>query len=604
MAETKLELVVTAAKALPAINSVNTQLKTLDTTASKSQSSVSGNSSAFSKLKGSMGGLGLAGIAAGFTAVAGSLAKVKERINFADDMIKQARALNMTVEEFSALDYAAGQMGLSTNELAGGIDKMERRLAMFAETGKGPAKQAFDTLGLSSEQVKTGIEQAGGALPFLMQELSKIEDPALRAHTAFIAGGKGLQELVAQTNGSIEPLNALKKEAAETGAVINTEFAERSERVNDMLSRMGTAINGVFMELAERLLPHFETFLENVIEKAPSMIEAVSNTLDRLSPLFDILGAAINVATPIVKGLFDVFVAGLDLIKPVVEYLEGPLIAAADMIGSAFTELPKLILETFTNIKQYLSDFLGTVKSWGESAYNFITSPFRDAEEEVVGNSIVPDMVNAVVSEFERMREGMGQSSRMAANETVSNLNTARSANENRVNHAINLEHQHQSAINATGQAITSTTSQIQSATSQVGGYIDSMFGKLESKGGLLGKLGGFARSSGIGSKIGNLFGGGGFKFGGFFADGGKIPAGRYGVTGERGPEMVRGPATVTPMGAGGNISFNFNVSGGGSGGSGYMGQQDLNRLAAGLIQEARSMMIKQQGFGGALGVR
>ncbi len=47
MAETKLELVVTAAKALPAINSVNTQLKGLDSTASQTQSSVAGNSSAF-----------------------------------------------------------------------------------------------------------------------------------------------------------------------------------------------------------------------------------------------------------------------------------------------------------------------------------------------------------------------------------------------------------------------------------------------------------------------------------------------------------------------------------------------------------------------------
>ena len=552
MAETKLELVVTAAKALPAINSVNTQLKGLDSTASQTQSSVAGNSSAFSKLKSSMGGLGLAAVATGFAAVAGSLAKVKERINFADDMIKTARGLNMTVEEFSKLDYAAGQLGLSTSELTGGIDKMNRRLAMFAETGKGPAKQAFDSLGLSSQQVKDGIEQAGGAMPFLMEQLQKVEDPAQRAHLAFIAGGTGLQKLVAQTNASIQPLNDLKAEA--TGAVINTEFAERSERVNDMLSRMGTAINSVFMELAEALLPSFEEFLENVLKHAPGFIDNVKAAFDKLQPVFGILETAVKIVTPILQGLFNVFIGAIEIMQPVVDYLEGPLVAAAELIGDAFTDLPGLILDTFTGIRQHLSDFLNTVKGWGESAYNFITSPFRDAEQEVVGNSIVPDMVNAVVAEFERMREGMGQSSRMAANETVSNLNTARSANENRVNHAINLEHQHQQAINATGQAITSTTSQIQSATSQVSGFVDSMFGKLEARGGLLGKLGGFARQSGISSKIGNLFGGGGFKFSGFFANGGQIPSGSYGVVGERGPEMVRGPASVTPMGAGGNI--------------------------------------------------
>lgn len=49
--------------------------------------------------------------------------------------------------------------------------------------------------------------------------------------------------------------------------------------------------------------------------------------------------------------------------------------------------------------------------------------------------------------------------------------------------------------------------------------------------------------------------GGGGFLsnlFAGFFANGGTIPAGKFGVVGEAGPELVTGPATVTPMGGGG----------------------------------------------------
>ena len=57
-----------------------------------------------------------------------------------------------------------------------------------------------------------------------------------------------------------------------------------------------------------------------------------------------------------------------------------------------------------------------------------------------------------------------------------------------------------------------------------------------------------------------NGLGGGGFGnflrgvlgFGGFFADGGLIRAGQWGIVGERGPEIVRGPASVTPMKAAG----------------------------------------------------
>jgi lambda family phage tail tape measure protein len=56
--------------------------------------------------------------------------------------------------------------------------------------------------------------------------------------------------------------------------------------------------------------------------------------------------------------------------------------------------------------------------------------------------------------------------------------------------------------------------------------------------------------------------GAGGFMgslFAGFFANGGIIPSGKFGVVGERGPEFVSGPATVTPMSAS-QVVYNINA--------------------------------------------
>jgi len=56
------------------------------------------------------------------------------------------------------------------------------------------------------------------------------------------------------------------------------------------------------------------------------------------------------------------------------------------------------------------------------------------------------------------------------------------------------------------------------------------------------------------GSLLGNLFAG-------MFANGGTIPGGQFGIVGERGPEFVSGPATVTPMGGGGgSVVYNINA--------------------------------------------
>ena len=44
------------------------------------------------------------------------------------------------------------------------------------------------------------------------------------------------------------------------------------------------------------------------------------------------------------------------------------------------------------------------------------------------------------------------------------------------------------------------------------------------------------------------MFSGIGNFFGGFFADGGTLGAGKFGIAGESGPELISGPAQITPM--------------------------------------------------------
>jgi hypothetical protein len=94
------------------------------------------------------------------------------------------------------------------------------------------------------------------------------------------------------------------------------------------------------------------------------------------------------------------------------------------------------------------------------------------------------------------------------------------------------------------------------------GGIADSVgsaFGGIaDSIGGLFGGGGGGGDSGGgffdsIASGIGGLFDG-------WFANGGQIGAGKFGVVGEAGPELVSGPATVTPMGGGTNVTYNINA--------------------------------------------
>lgn len=66
----------------------------------------------------------------------------------------------------------------------------------------------------------------------------------------------------------------------------------------------------------------------------------------------------------------------------------------------------------------------------------------------------------------------------------------------------------------------------------------------------LMAALGG---GGGAGFKIG------GMTFGGLYADGGYLGAGKWGIAGEAGPEIVHGPARITPMNGSGQMNVTVN---------------------------------------------
>jgi len=76
-------------------------------------------------------------------------------------------------------------------------------------------------------------------------------------------------------------------------------------------------------------------------------------------------------------------------------------------------------------------------------------------------------------------------------------------------------------------------------------------FGGGDSGGSWLDSAGSFLGD--IGSSIGDFFGG-------WFADGGTLGAGKWGIAGENGPELISGPASITPMGGGQNVTYNINA--------------------------------------------
>ena len=98
----------------------------------------------------------------------------------------------------------------------------------------------------------------------------------------------------------------------------------------------------------------------------------------------------------------------------------------------------------------------------------------------------------------------------------------------------------------------------ISSVNNSFGGIFDTV-GNLFSGGG-----GGGGGGNLFGGLVDSVFGGIDSLFAGFFANGGAIPRGQFGLVGERGPELISGPAQITPMDGLGSqqyVTYNINAT-------------------------------------------
>jgi len=181
-------------------------------------------------------------------------------------------------------------------------------------------------------------------------------------------------------------------------------------------------------------------------------------------------------------------------------------------------------------------------------------------------------------------------------------------------NQEIQLQNACTTAIQTTTTAATTSIDVVGNLTASVTSWMDGLFSKLFQK---LGKFGGFIQSifssfggsSGIfGGLLNGLFGGIGKIFG--FADGGKLPGGRWGIVGEEGPELIKGPATIRPLeragGRGsqlqapsGDIVFNFSVNGASK--EMAMDKAFLRDFAQEIINKTGEQIRQQTNFGGSL---
>jgi len=392
------------------------------------------------------------GVAAAGFAVFKGITAINDRIAEMDDLAKRARTVGAATEEGFAGFQVATQLlaegGLSAQEADRAFNNLQLRLAEGAKGNKAYA-EIMGKLGDSVMDANGDLKTA----PELFESVATaVQDGTLSIDEASkILGQRVGPKIVGiftdLAAGGTDVKTALEDVAANTN-IIPLDAAKNAEVFGDTMERIRQVLGKVMTEAITPLLPLLVQLAENALAALPPIIEKVQKGFAAAQPIFEAIGVVLtDVVFPIIGLLADGLITLLEALGPIYEkalpIFKTTLEAVSNAIEvivekiTGFIDGVKEVGETISDItggvKDKVSDLASGVgdsftsmadnmKSKAADAKDGVLRFFGIMEHEAVGGSIIPDMVRAIIGEFETMRSTMISKTKEAGKGVIKEL--------------------------------------------------------------------------------------------------------------------------------------------------------------------------------------
>jgi len=249
---------------------------------SKTQSKVEKSAAAMSaKLAGIGKGMAIAGgvITAAFGAIVTKTTQLGDRLD------KMSKRTNVSVEQLSALGYAAKISGADLDT----VEKSLRYLARGmndAAMGVGEAKEAFEELNISVTDTEGNLRPTMDVLKEAATKLAAMTDETKQVALATdIFGARYGTQLLPMLKEGGAGIEALMEKAKELGIVMSTEAAAKAAEFNDRITDLKESVGGMGRSIGEILIPPLIKFSEKALE----IIKKIKAWADAHKPLVEML---------------------------------------------------------------------------------------------------------------------------------------------------------------------------------------------------------------------------------------------------------------------------------------------------------------------------
>lgn len=389
---------------------------------------------------------------------------------FADALFDLEQQTGLTTDELQQWRAVAVHAGVGADTVADAVKRMSLR---FGDSGPAAAEvhAGLAALGVASRTATGELRPMGDVVREALMRLSEMDSVVERNSLAMQIFGRSATSLAPVLGLGAAEIGRITASAAEMGLVMSRDALAAADAFRLQWDVLKASLGGVARELASVLMPLMISLAGTMNDRVVPALRAIAERLSTVSPatlqvvavvgalaaalgpllvvmgtmisalgaVAGALGAVVPIAVqvagavaalnPVTVGIvaalgalggaayllwqqWDEVASGLSAIWEAVRAAFGRLADAVTGIGRAMMDA---VIATWTS-------GLERVRAVVEGAVGAVTGLFRRLADVVVGNSIVPDMVDAVSAEFLRMQTEMHAHTLAAAEATIGTM--------------------------------------------------------------------------------------------------------------------------------------------------------------------------------------
>jgi hypothetical protein len=270
--------------------------------------------------------------------VTGMLEAVREWAKGGAELAHLSEQAGTTVEEFSALGYAARRCGVDTAGLSTGLRKMQVTVAAAAR-GMPQASDALAMIGANLQELARMRPE--DQFKYMADRIAAIQNPTERAAAAVRIFGRAGTEMLPMLMQGSAGIDRFEQRARELGLVTSTESAQAALRFSRSLADLTDVLKKCVSVIGSALGPYIEELTNWIVTVAVKVRQWISDHRGLVLVLFKVAGALVLAG------------AGFSLFGRIIGMLAGGIggvVSAISMVGTVVSTAGTLIAGAWSGI--------------------------------------------------------------------------------------------------------------------------------------------------------------------------------------------------------------------------------------------------------------